>query len=144
MKQQNFHEVLSDETDVIGPSNRSFGVTVGIILGCIGVFRCYIHGVNTIALAIVFVGVSLLCGAILFPQILTVANMAWMKIGNILFKFINPTLMFVLYYICFAPIGLMLKLFRYDPLKSRFETERATYWNLKPKSEIENPMQYQF
>lgn len=144
MQQQNFHENLTDDIVKGGPNNRSFGLTVGFILGGIGILRIYLHEITTVNLSVLAIGTLLLLGAVLAPAKLTGLNKLWMLLGSILFKCMNPIIMFVLYYIFFVPIGLTLKLFRYDPLKTKIIKTQSSYWELKTKSEIESPMKYQF
>lgn len=47
--------------------------------------------------------------------------------------FVVSTLVLVLlYYLVMTPIGLILRLCRYDPLDRRFDGAAATYWRVRP------------
>ena len=45
----------------------------------------------------------------------------------------------VLFYLVITPLGLMLRLVRYDPLKREFEREAETYWvEVEPRASTES------
>jgi hypothetical protein len=44
---------------------------------------------------------------------------------------IEQTLLFVLYYGIVTPIGVVLRLFRVDSLKLKFDKNKASYWEKK-------------
>ena len=37
----------------------------------------------------------------------------------------------LIYYLVFTPVGLIMRLFRYDPLTRRFEAQAASYWKTR-------------
>lgn len=144
MQQQNFHEILTEESFKSGSSNREFGLVVGAIIFIIGGIRCYLHEFSGINIFLITLGTILLGCAIFFPSYLKFSNMIWMKLGGVLFKFVNPILMSLLYFFFFVPIGIIMKLFGYDPLHAKFDKNAISYWVNKPKNELDTPMKYQF
>jgi hypothetical protein len=38
----------------------------------------------------------------------------------------------LIYYLVFTPVGLIMRLFRYDPLARRFEPQASSYWKARP------------
>jgi hypothetical protein len=41
---------------------------------------------------------------------------------------VSHVVLALVYYLVFTPIGLLMRLFRYDPMKRRFDPEAASYW----------------
>ena len=138
-----FHEHFeADEVDQ-GPSNRNFGFTVGFVLLLIGGYSYY-KGPGWPAYLAAVVGVFLVGFAMLAPRLLAVPNRLWMGLGRLLFRIVNPVIMVLMYAVCFIPVGLVLRLIGYDPLKRRFDATAASYWIEKEAVDAEQPMKNQF
>jgi Saxitoxin biosynthesis operon protein SxtJ len=45
---------------------------------------------------------------------------------------VSHVVLALIYYLVFTPVGLIMKLFRYDPLARHFEAQTASYW--KPRT----------
>ena len=45
---------------------------------------------------------------------------------------VSTVVLVVIYYAVLTPIGLVLRLGRYDPLQRRFDRQAATYWQRRP------------
>ena len=41
---------------------------------------------------------------------------------------VSHVVLALVYYLVFTPIGLLMRLFGYDPMRGRFDPEAATYW----------------
>ena len=143
-KENNSHENLTEYERIEGPSNKNFGFTVGGILSAIALVRWFFFEFGPISFACLVIGLFLIGFAWLLPHALTRANKLWMKLGLFLFKIINPIVTFLLFVICFVPMGLVMKIVRYDPMQRKLDKSAQTYWIEKEKSEIEKPMRYQF
>ena len=116
-----------------GPSNRNFGYTVGGILLLIVAVRWIITGTMTPILSgVAVIGAVLALLALIAPASLTVPNRLWTKLGLLLFKIVNPVVMFLIYVTTFVPIGLFLKMRGHDPLAPAFDRTAATYWVDRP------------
>ncbi len=139
-----FHESFADDPAANGPSNRNFGLTVGGILAAIGALRGFWIGFSAVEWALLALGGVLVVLALLAPSSLGVANRLWMGLGHILFRVVNPVVMFLMYAVCITPAGLLARMFGYDPLKRNFDTSVETYWMENKPSEIDDPMKYQF
>lgn len=142
---QNFHEqyVAGDDKLTVS-SNRSFGLLVGAILCVFGSARCYLHSAATLEYIIISGGISLIVCGWLLPQVLTPLNNYWFKFGKLLQAVMTPIIMFILYFGLFVPFGLLMKLFYYNPLQAKLKAEQPTYWQVKQRSELAEPMKYQF
>jgi hypothetical protein len=76
------------------------------------------------------------------PFILKPVYFLWMKLAFAL-GWINTRLILVIvFYLIFTPIGLLLRLFGYDPLDLKIEKNRASYWKKKEAKGLE-PVDYQ-
>lgn len=125
-----FHEDLRREEKLQGPSDRAFGYTVGGVAAGLGAALLLLGRANA-AWALVC-GAVLLVAAWLRPHWLAWPNRLWMRLGLLMFAIVNPVVMAVLYYACVAPMGLVMKLFRKDPLRLAQDPQAQTYWIPRP------------
>lgn len=125
MSNAGLHENLGREEAVVGPTDRKFGLTIGSILVVIAAWRGLVHGSPWAmlwgALAIFLIG-----SALTKPTILAPLNKAWLKLGLLLHRIMNPLIMGLLFYFTILPIGLILR--RKDLLRLRWDAEAETYW----------------
>jgi hypothetical protein len=92
-------------------------------------FRHYMkHGADLWALIPIALGVFSLYLALfnhrLLIRLLDCLTKWWFPIG----QFITIILLTVIFYIVFAPVGLILRLFKKDILDKDFKTGRLSYW----------------
>lgn len=139
----NFHENFVEFDAPEGPTNRNFGLTVGGILLAIGLIKGFIHFSFLVPVFLV-IGAGLVTAAALKPESLTRANSAWMKLAEILFHIVNPVIMFLIFVVCFIPVGAVMKLIKFDPMRRTFDKNAKTYWVEKEKTDLPEPMKYQF
>lgn len=119
-----------------GPSNRSFGYTVGGILTLIALVKWWrASEITTVTAVLALIGVVLVVLALIAPSTLTRANHLWMRLGLVLFKIVNPVVMFLIYVSTFVPIGIYLRLRGNDALTEQFDKNAKTYWIDKPQGE---------
>jgi len=142
-KTKNFHESHEGHADIKLPTNRNFGFTVGGIFAAIGVVKSF-FSFTWLAGVFLTIGAALLICTLIRPDLLTPLNKGWMKLGLLLFHVVSPVILFILYAICFVPVGLVMKVLRYDPMRRTLDKDAKTYWIEKKKTDIENPMNYQF
>jgi hypothetical protein len=120
------HENIRREHEVIGSSDRNFGLTFAVffaILAGLSFWRAgerwpYWLGASA-AIALV---------ALVVPKLLAPLNKAWTKLGLLLFTVVNPIVMFVLFVITIVPIGLIRRALGHDALHLRFEPDATSYW----------------
>jgi hypothetical protein len=139
----NFHENFAEFDAPEGPTNRNFGLTVGGIMLAIGGIKGFIHFSFLVPVFLV-IGAGLVTAAALKPESLTRANALWMKLAEILFHIVNPVIMFLIFVVCFIPAGAIMKLIKFDPMKRAFDKNAKTYWAEKEKTDLPEPMKYQF
>jgi hypothetical protein len=120
------HENHEREDDMAGSSNRSFGFTLAIALGLIGLWPVATgSGVRTWAL---MVSASFAVCAGVFPAVLAPLNRAWFLVGRLMHMLVNPVVLGIMFFLVVTPIGLAMRAFGKDPLRRRFDKELSTYW----------------
>lgn len=139
-----FHEHFEDDEHPQGPTNRSFGLTVGGILLAIAGIRFYYLGSGLANGILLAAGGFLVILGGLAPAILSVPNRLWMALGRVMFRVVNPVIMLLMYIVCIVPVGLVMRAVGHDPLKRRFDAAAASYWVEKKPGDIEQPMKNQF
>jgi Saxitoxin biosynthesis operon protein SxtJ len=131
------HEDLKREDQTVGPSNRKFGLTLGIILALIAILKLVERsdwGIIWGVLAVALIG----CG-LLWPSLLSLPNTLWLKLGLLLHRIVNPVIMAVLFFGTILPIGLLMRAFGKDPLRLKLDKAADSYWlprsDERPQSE---------
>jgi Saxitoxin biosynthesis operon protein SxtJ len=120
------HEALHRDEAIDGPSDRKFGLTIGTVLGIIGGVRL-VFGHNHWAWWL-GAGLALALFALFLPAALHPLNRAWMLLGLVLYKIVNPIVMALLFFSTITPVGLLMRLFGKDPLRLRRDPTAASYW----------------
>ena len=120
-------------------SNRSFGIIFFIVFLLISVWPI----MDGQALRVWSLSISLifLFLGILNSKILTPLNLAWIKLGEILGRFIAPIVMAVIYFLILTPIGLFMRIIGKDLLNIKF-SQNSSYWIKREKNL--GPMKRQF
>jgi hypothetical protein len=130
-------QLLESEQDeiVVGPSDRNFGftmATVFAVIGCLGLYKGSSHALIWLSLAAVFAGLT-----VWRPQSLSLANRAWLKLGLLMYRVVNPVIMAILFFSAILPIGLAMRIFGKDFLRLQPDRSAATYW--LPRSDPRPP-----
>jgi len=95
-----------------------------------------------IVMPMVFISAAFFALAFIAPVILKPIYIAWMKLAFILGWLNTRIILAIMFYLVFAPIGLILRLFKKDLLDKRIEKGKASYWKKKEALEF-NPLQYE-
>jgi hypothetical protein len=126
MEKPQFHEALDREDEVVGSSNRAFGITIAAVCALIGgarlVFGQHYGGWWLGAAAL------MLALALLWPAALAPLNWLWQRLGLLLYRVVNPVVMALVFFTTVVPIGLVMRACGKDPLRLRWEREAASYW----------------
>ena len=108
------------------PSNRSFGFLFVVVFAFFG-------GLSFLGAGTwwpLLVGLSVLTALVtlIAPGVLTPLNRAWMKLGELMGRVVNPIVLGVLFYGVITPFGIARQLFGADPMKRKFDPAAKTYW----------------
>jgi hypothetical protein len=120
------HEDYAREPVVVGPSDRSFGLTFAVVFSLVGSWPLPWGGearLWALALAAAF-----LLTAFLFPAALGPANRLWLRFGLLLHKIATPVILGAIFFLVLLPIGLLLRLLGKRPLQLHFDRDSESYW----------------
>ncbi|HXI25093.1 MAG TPA: SxtJ family membrane protein [Pyrinomonadaceae bacterium] len=113
-------------------TEREFGLIVGgifVLLSSWWIYRGKFPSVRQVTLPL---GALLVVLGILIPRALVYPNKAWMALAEGLSFVSTRIILAVVYFLVLTPIGVIKRLFGWDPLHRR-EPARESYW--RPYSE---------
>ena len=120
-------------------SNRSFGILFFIVFLLVSVWPM-LDG-NTIRIWSLIISLIFLFLGILNSKILSPLNLAWIKFGEILGRFIAPIVMAAIFFLIVTPIGIFMRIIGKDLLRTKLSKD-SSYW-IKREKNI-GPMKRQF
>jgi hypothetical protein len=137
------HENFARPDEIVGPSDRRFGLTIAAILGTIGGGRLALghsHSGWWLGAAAVLALFALYRPAALGP-----INRAWLRVGLVLYKIVNPIIMALMFFSTIVPIGIVMRLCGKDPLRLRRDPNASSYWiGREPPNSPSEMMRNQF
>jgi Saxitoxin biosynthesis operon protein SxtJ len=108
------------------PSNRSFGWTFSGIFLAVGVYGLWRGGAVLswlLVAAVVMAAVTVTREAWLTPL-----NRAWMRLGELLGRVVNPLVLGLIFFGVFTPVGLVMRIWGRDAMARRFKPDLKSYW----------------
>jgi hypothetical protein len=120
------HEDLQREDKIVGPSDRKFGLTIGTILALISGWKGYQGSLWAYALA--GLGGLLIVLGMARPTVLAPLNKAWLQLGLVLYRVVNPVVMAVLFFGTILPMGLLMRASGKDLLRLKKDGAAKSYW----------------
>lgn len=137
-----FHEQFAPLDAVVGPSDRSFGLTVGCAL--LLIWAAGLLGGRASGPWLVAVGVGFIALSLATPRWLAPLNKLWLKFGLLLHRIVTPVVLAFLFYLVFAPTGLLLRALGGRPLRLRREPQLPSYWIARASTAPPDSMRRQF
>ena len=124
--EKNYHQDPKNPDVLKTSSPRSFGLTFSVVFILIGFWPL----LSQTPLRIWSLGVAALLVTVstLRPQVLALPNHSWLKLGLLLNKIVSPIILSSIYFVVFAPVGLLFKLLGKDLLALRLDERAKTYW----------------
>lgn len=129
VKRDNLHEDLRREEEVKGSSDRGFGLVFAAFFAILTALKLWQE--SWWALAWGAAALATLAVAYVAPQILGPFNRLWTRFGLLLFRIVNPIVMFLVYAACIVPMGVAMRLFGWDPMRRKFDPAASTYWIMR-------------
>ena len=121
-------------------SLRKFAITMGIAFFIITIIILIRHKHGVIPTSIV--SITFLILAFTSPVLLKPIYILWMKLAFVLGWINTRLILCMLFYLLFAPMGLVMRLFKIDLLDRKIEKNKDSYWRKKEKIEF-NPSNYE-
>ncbi len=120
------HEDFSRAHEFTGPSDRNFGTVFTLFFTIIGLWPLR-HGqpirMWALGLAALFLALTLIR-----PQVLHPLNRAWLGLGLLLGRIVNPIVIGILFYVVFTPAGIIARALGKDFLRLKRNASDKTYW----------------
>ena len=120
------HELFDRDDPHGGSSDRAFGLVMAgfcALFGAIGWLRGTGYWPWWIVAASLFAAAALICRQLLAPL-----NRLWTRLGLLLNAIVGPVVLFVLYYACITPMGVLMRAAGKAPLRLRRDPNSGTYW----------------
>jgi hypothetical protein len=123
---QGFHEDFTRAEHIEGSTDRGFGVVFAVFFALIGGVKLWIG--NSLWPWWFAAAATVAVVAWLRPVWLAPFNRLWMKFGLLLFTFISPVVLGLLYFCVIVPTGWLLHVCNKDILRRRLDPDAPTYW----------------
>jgi hypothetical protein len=122
------HEEFKRDEEVKRSSERSFGLVMAAFFAFVTfspLLRAHAGEIRWWALVLcaVFLALALFWQAPLKPL-----NVAWTKLGLLLYHVVNPVVLGLLFFLTVTPLGWLMRAFGKDPLRLRRDPTAASYW----------------
>jgi uncharacterized membrane protein len=107
-------------------SDRSFGLVVATFSALLGALSFW-YGTGRWPIWFGVAGVMLIL-ALTAPRTLAPFDWAWTRLGLALHAIMSPVVLAILFYVCIAPIGFIMRLSGTNPLHRHYDADVESYW----------------
>jgi len=121
-------------------SPKSFGIVFSVVFLIIALYPL-ISSEGIRAWALIVSAVFLLL-AYVAPNVLSLPNKLWFKLGLLIGSIVAPIVMAFIYFVTVVPTGLIMRLLGKDLLKQKLDKNAKSYW--VKRSEPMGSMKNQF
>ena len=136
-------EAIARKDAVIGPTDRSFGLTFAAVFIVIASFPLMSGGAPRWWALVV--AAALVAIALGMPSILAPLNRWWLKFGLLLHKIVNPLILGLMFFVVITPVGLLMRLFGKNSVSTNPDPHAKSYWvNRDPPGPEPKTMRRQF
>lgn len=129
-----------DKMNLDKRSLRNFGITMGTAFLAISLFIFVRHKHNSVPGFII--SSIFFMAAFMAPEVLKPVYIIWMKLALILSWINTRIILLIIFYLLFAPVGIILRLLGRDPLDRKIEKNKESYWKKNEKHQF-NPLDYE-
>ncbi|GAC1328962.1 MAG: hypothetical protein NVSMB26_04770 [Beijerinckiaceae bacterium] len=137
------HESFVREDEVVGSSDRGFGLVFAGFFAIVAVVRWWKEhgGAGWFAAA----AAAMVLVSLVRPSLLAPFNRVWTKLALVLSKVMNPVIMAILFFLVVAPIGMLMRIMNKRPLALDIDPAAETYWITRiPPGPLPGSMKNQF
>ena len=114
---------------------RKFGITIGIVLGLLGMWflwRGKDGSYSLLIISIVFLSLSFI-----FPLLLKPFQKVWMSLAVLLGWVMTRVILTILFYLVVTPIGLVARVCGKDFLNTTYDRTVKSYWITRKASTLD-------
>lgn len=117
--------------DVVLPSNKKFGLFFAVVFLLLAIwFLIHNSPIWYLALAVSLIVILI---AFLTPNLLSPFNRAWMQLGILLGKVVNPLVLGVIFFCIVTPVAIFAKIVGRDELRLKIKLNEESHW--QPRAE---------
>jgi hypothetical protein len=110
---------------------RKFGLTLGIVFSLIGLFLFWKSKGS--APYFIVIGVGFILSGFIIPSALKYIYTIWMGFAVIMGYFMSRVILSLIFFLMFAPVGIITRLLRKDLLKEKWDKNADSYWIRREK-----------
>jgi hypothetical protein len=120
------HESLERSETIQGSSNRTLGLTFGVVFLIVGLYPWMFGG--PIRWWGVVASAAFVLVALLVPGVLRPLNTAWTRLGLLLHRITSPIVLGIMFFLVVTPTGFLMRLLGKDMLRLRMDRGAPSYW----------------
>ena len=120
------HEDFTPKTTIKASSERAFGLVFAAVFAIVALYPLISHA--PVRWWSVAVAAAFAVAAFAAPKALAPLNRLWMRLGALLHKIVSPIVLGFMFFLVITPTGWLMRLFRKDPLRLRFDGDAKSYW----------------
>ena len=106
-------------------SEKSFGIVFSVFFFLIGLWP--LLNLSSVRVWSIVLAFLFLATAFVYPKVLRPLNHIWIKLGDVLGKFISPIVMALIFFAIVTPISFLVRALGKDLLKLKF-SKNTSYW----------------
>jgi hypothetical protein len=123
------HDDFTAHETIKTSSNRTFGLVFTVVFVVLAVLPLF-NGAALRWWAMAVAGV-LLCLALAVPQVLSPLNRAWIRLGFLLHRVMNPLILGVLFFLVVTPTAWIMRVLGKRPLTLDRDPNLSSYWVMR-------------
>ena len=112
-------------------TDRKFGVTMAAAFALLAALRYWRRGFDDIAILLGVIAAIFFALGLVAPKSLGPVHRGWMRLAEALGWVNTRILLILIFYLVVTPLGLIMRLFRRDPLDM---ARRDSYWTDPPRN----------
>ena len=114
-----------------------FGYGLGVIAAVFALGGLMKHGISWAPVTLMLCSVIFTSVTAWQPQALKPGYAGWMKAAHLIGTVVTTVLLGGVFFIVFAPVGIVLRVLRIDHLNRCWDKSAATYWRQRSREEIQ-------
>ena len=118
---------MNNRASLNPPSDRAFGILLAVVLVCVGGYQLHRGAALSSVKTLFFLSITIFFIALFFSRLLAPFNRAWLLLGDILGKLVNPIVLAIIFFILLSPVAFLSRILGRDELKLKPRADDS-YW----------------